>query len=399
MEPEEYCDLLLASAPSRTVETISAVSSLGRIAATDVVADTALPAFATSAMDGFGLDDSALRRALDGAEVSVSGDIPAGSPPLEIATGTAVRVMTGAQVPGTAEVVVPVEFTNAARVGAAPDHVLVSALPEGLRSGWNIKSVGEDTAIGDTVIHAGQKITSAGVGTLAMLGRRVVDVIGPLTIGLVVTGDELRTDLAAEETVASVAHPLIHNSNLPMLSAAIVNAGAVAVERSCGDDPDAFRRTLEDLEGQVDLIITTGGISAGAFEVVRQELEPEHSTFERLALRPGGPQGHGRYEDIPLLHFPGTPTGAFLAFHLFGRSLIEQRRLQSRWKKAMFAGPDIAGHHRAVTLVPGYFNSEGEVEAPPRSRLRDYSGADVVIRIPLGPEGIRTGDVIAVLDC
>ena len=399
MEPEEYCELVLPSAPSRTVETISAGSSLGRIAAKDVVADTALPAFATSAMDGFALDESALRQAVDATIVRVSGDIPAGSPPLEIETGTAVRVMTGAQVPSTAEVVVPVEFTNAARVGAAPDQILISALPEGLRSGWNIKDVGEDTAIGDTVIHAGQRFTSAGVGTLAMLGRQLVDVTRPLNIGLIVTGDELRTDLAPDDQADPIAHPLIHNSNLPMLSAAIVNAGAVPFDRSCGDDPEDFRRILEDFDGQVDLIITTGGISAGAFEVVRLALENEHSTFERLALRPGGPQGHGSYGNIPLLHFPGTPTGAFLAFHLFGLSLIEARPLRSRWKKAVYAGPDIAGHHRALTLAPGCFTPTGEVEATPRSRLRDYSGADVIIRIPVGPEGIRTGDVIAVLDC
>ena len=399
MEPEEYCEAIFPLAPSRTAETTSAVSSLGRIAATDVVADTAFPAFPTSAMDGFALDDAGLRQALDGTAVRVSGDVPAGSPPLEIEPGTAVRVMTGAQVPTTAEVVVPVEFTNAARVGAAPDRVVISSLPEGLRSCWNIKKVGEDTAIGDTVIYAGQRITSAGVGTLAMLGRQAIDVARPLNIGLIVTGDELRTDLAAADRESTVAHPLIHNSNLPMLSAAIAKAGAVPFERSCEDDPEAFRQVLAGLAGQVDLIITTGGISAGAFEVVRQALENEHSTFEHLALRPGGPQGYGLYGDVPLLHFPGTPTGAFLSFHLFGLSLIEHRPLQSRWKKAVFAGPDIAGHHRAVILVPGCFNSEGEVEAAPRARLRDYSGADVVIRIPLRPDGIRTGDVIEVLGC
>lgn len=392
MEPEEYCELIVASIPHHTAETISAVSSVGWVAAEDVTAEVDVPAFATSAMDGFALDEAALQQAQGCAEVAVNGDIPAGSMPVEIAPGTAVRVMTGAPVPTTAEVVIPVEYTDAHHTGPTPGSILISSLPAGLRTGWNIRAVGEDTQVGDTVIHAGQTITSAGVGTLAMLGRERVAVERALTIGLIVTGDELRIP-------ADAAEPFIHNSNLPMLSSAITNAGAIPIERSCGDDPDALLRILDDLENRVDLIITTGGISAGAFEVVRQALEGEHSRFLRLALRPGGPQGYGHHGTTPLLHFPGTPTGAFLSFHLFAVSLIAARPLRARWKKAIYAGPEIAGHRKAISLAPGRFNPVGEVETTDRSRLRDFSGAEVIIRIPRHPGVIRTGDVIAVLDC
>lgn len=393
MEPEEYCRLILASAPQRTEETIPTMSGHGRIAAEDVIADSPIPGFATSAMDGFALDETALTSARTGAEVDVRGDIPAGARPVDITPGTAVRVMTGAQVPATAEVVVPVEYTDAERTGPAPDRIRISSWPKGARPGWNIRAVGEDTGSGDTVITAGEVINSAGVGTLAMMGRETIRVRRPLTIGLIVTGDELVTDSATS------SQPFIHNSNLPMLSSAIAAAGAIPVERSCGDDPAVFRQIVDELRDSVDLIITTGGISAGAFEVVRQELGDEHSTFLRLSMRPGGPQGHGRIAGVPLLHFPGTPTGAFLSFHLFARSVIAARPLASRWRKAVYTGPEITGHSTAVSLVPGRFTAGGEIAAFDRSRLRDFAGAEVIIRVPRAPEAIRHGEVITVLDC
>ncbi|GAA1844229.1 molybdopterin-binding protein [Brevibacterium marinum] len=408
MEPEEYCDRLIASIPNRTVETVPVAAALGRTAAEDVIAETPIPAFATSAMDGFALDESALHRARDGAEVVVSGDIPAGSVPMATTPGTAVRVMTGAQVPTSAEVVVPVEITDAPRTGPAPNRILVSSLPSPQRPGWNIRAVGEDTREGEAVIFAGDTIGPAGVGTLAMLGLASVRVERALTIGLIVTGDELSCDptgtddrigLSGPDRLGEPEQPFVHNSNLPMLGSAIANLGAVPVERSCGDDPGAFLTILKELQGQVDLIITTGGISAGAFEVVRQALEGEHSTFLRLAQRPGGPQGHGRFGTTALLHFPGTPTGALLSFHLFGRSLIEARPLRARWRTAVFAGDEVIGHEKAMSLVPGRFTADGDVEAATRSRLRDFAGADVIIRLPRHPQVIRRGDAIAVLDC
>src|SRR5699024_5070363 len=135
---------------------------------------------------------------------------------------------------------------------------------------------------------------------------------------------------------------------------------------------------------EVDLVLTTGGISAGAFEVVRQALESEHSTFARGGMRPGSPQGHGRFGTVPVLHLTGTPQGAFLAFHLFARSLRVGRARRSRWKKGTCAGPGPARHEKAVTFRPGGFTDTGEIAAAARSRLRDFAAADVIIRIPQG---------------
>lgn len=235
-------------------------------------------------------------------------------------------------------------------------------------------------------------INSAGVGTLAMMGRETIRVRRPLTIGLIVTGDELVTDSATS------SQPFIHNSNLPMLSSAIAAAGAIPVERSCGDDPAVFRQIVDELRDSVDLIITTGGISAGAFEVVRQELGDDHSTFLRLSMRPGGPQGHGRIAGVPLLHFPGTPTGPFCpSTSLHVRSSLRGPRIEveeGRVHRSRNHGPQHSGQPGA-----GSSHRWGEIAPFERSRLRDFAGAEVIIRVPRAPGIIRPGDVIRVLDC
>lgn len=409
MEPEEYSALLTPLAPRTRAETVSAHDAMGRILAQDIVAEVAIPAFPTSAMDGFALDSAALASAGRGEAVRVVGDVPAGQRPVPIEIGCAVRVMTGAQVPTGAEAVVPVEGTDAMRTGPAPESIRVTSLPETVRTGWNIKAVGEDTRVGDVAIAAGQRLTAAGVGTLIMLGRASVPVRARARVGVIVTGDELKPVGDGSGATGNPDHdtnqaPIIHNSNLPMLSAALSSAGALVVERTCGDDPETLVSILDELAGShvseadVDLIITTGGISAGAFEVIRQALEGQSSTFRRVGMRPGGPQGHGRYGHVPVLHFPGTPQGAFLSFHLFARSLLEERSLGTRWRKAVFSGPETAAHPRAVTFLPGTWTDSGEISPGRRARLRDYSGADVVIRIPGGPDHLSRGDIIDVLD-
>src|SRR5699024_5997804 len=150
---------------------------------------------------------------------------------------------------------------------------------------------------------------------------------------------------------------------------------------------------------EVDLVLTTGGISAGAFEVVRQALESEHSTFDRVSMRPGSPQGHGRFGPLPMLHVPGTPQGAFLAFHLSARSPLVGRPPRSRWRRGLCAGPGPARHEKAVTFRPGGFTDTGEIASAARSRLRDFAAADVIIRIPQGTGEIPAGSVIEYLGC
>lgn len=167
--------------------------------------------------------------------------------------------------------------------------------------------------------------------------------------------------------------------------------------RVSDDDPDTFMAVLDDVSAESDLVITTEGISAGAFEVVRESLTDDGSTFLRLTMRPGGPQWYGRYANTPMLHFPGTPSGAYLAFHLFARSLIADTVLACRWRSAVFAGPGVDGHRKGASLIPGRFAADGRVVTGRSSRLRDSSGADAIIRVPVGPAAITAGDLVDVI--
>ncbi|WP_309131786.1 molybdopterin molybdotransferase MoeA [Brevibacterium sp.] len=398
MEPEDYDRLLAELASSVHSEVVTLETAAGRRCAHDVSARQPVPRFPTSAMDGFALDATALRAAQAGEDVRVGGDVPAGHPAPGLVPGSALRVMTGAHVPDGAEVVIPVEFTDADPTGEPPATIRVSDLPETAGHGWNIRAIGEDTNVGDLILGAGDRITDAGVGTLAMLGISALDVIRPLEVGLIVTGDELRPEqfVTADEQAENPA-ALIHNSNLPMLATAVRESGGIAHPRVCDDDPERFSRLLEELAGQVDLIITTGGISQGAYEVVRTALEGSHSTFGRVAMRPGGPQGHGRFHGTPLLHFPGTPAAAYLSFHLFARTFFDGRALAERWRKAVFTGADLIGHRRGVSLLPGRYTSTGEIEAAEWARLRDFARAEAIIRVPAAPGRVQAGDVIEVL--
>ncbi|UVI37731.1 molybdopterin molybdotransferase MoeA [Brevibacterium spongiae] len=393
MTPEDYSELIAELTPTAHPETVAAREAIGRTLRVDLVAQRSLPAFPTSAMDGFALDGAALQDARGGGAVPVIGDVPAGHDAPALRPGTAVRVMTGAPIPTGTEAVVPVEFTNAQATGGPPRSIRVSSLPEEVAKGWNIRAVGEDITAGDVVIAAGSRLSAAGVGTLAMLGIDEIAVDRAPRIGVIVTGDELRT------TGTEAAGPLILNSNLPMLASMIAAEGSDVIEATCSDDSGELRGILGEMRRVADLVITTGGISAGAFEVVRQTLDGEHSRFLRLGLRPGAPQGHGRFGDLPLLHLPGTPQGAFIGFHLFARSLMNGQVLRTRWKKGLFAGPELAHHPKAVTLRPGAFTDTGEIRAADRARLPNFAAAEAIIRIPRGTGRLSPGSVIDYLEC
>lgn len=400
MDPEDYSAELLSLIADAPTEVVPRCEAHGRTLADAVTAPHSLPTFPTSAMDGYALDRAAFASARAGEPISVTGDIPAGHPAGMLSPGTAVRIMTGSRVPTTADVVIPVELTDASRTGVRPDSIRISGIPADKRSGWNIRAVGEDTHAGDIVIPAGRRLNAAAVGVLAMLGIESARVLVPRRIGIVVTGDEVVASLAdpSGDPVTTIdSAPFVLNSNLPMLAAAVRSTGSEPVCRTSTDDPDELMSVLGDLAPTVDLIITTGGISAGAFEVVRQTLEGTHSTFLRVGIRPGGPQGWGRFGDTPLLHFPGTPAGAALAFELFARSMLRRRPLSLRWRTAIHRGVPLRCHPRAISMVPGRWTDAGEVEALSRSRLRDFAGADVIIRVPRGVGSIDAGELIRIL--
>ncbi|GFG52745.1 molybdopterin molybdenumtransferase [Mycolicibacterium agri] len=283
--------------------------ALGLVLAEDVVAPLSLPGFDNSAMDGYAViaDDVADAGPEHPVLLPVAEDIPAGrTDALTLKPGTAHRIMTGSPVPSGATAIVPVEATD-----AATDTVAIRA---SAKPGQHIRRAGEDVTAGTTVLQAGQVVTPAMLGLAAALGLGGLKVIPRQRVLVMSTGSEL----------VAPGQPLkpgqIYESNAAMLAAAVRAAGAeVVASPMVGDDVEQFRTALDNHVGDADLIITTGGVSAGAYEVVKDALLKEVE-FVKVAMQPGMPQGSGTAAGRPIVTLPGNPVSALVSFEVFIRT-------------------------------------------------------------------------------
>ncbi|MGZ4520928.1 MAG: molybdopterin molybdotransferase MoeA, partial [Mycobacteriaceae bacterium] len=255
----------------------------GRVLAEDLVAERPLPAFDNSAMDGYAVRASDIAGASAASPVTlpVGADIPAGrvdGPALQ--PGTAHRIMTGAAMPEGADAVVQVEATD-----GGTHNVTIH---EARDAGKHVRTAGEDVRAGDTVLPAGAVLGPSQLGLIAALGEPAVTVIPPVRVLVLSTGSEL------VEAGKPLLHGQIHESNGIMLATAVRAAGAVAEQlRFVADNVDEFHEALNSRIGHVDLVITSGGVSAGAYEVVKDALAGQGVEFVKVAMQPGMPQGAG----------------------------------------------------------------------------------------------------------
>lgn len=298
----------------RPALTVPIADALGLALAADVVAPLSLPGFDNSAMDGYAVLAGDIATATDSAPVQlpVAEDIPAGRTDIPTLTpGTAHRIMTGAPLPFGADTVVPVESTDAG--------VQTVTIREAKPVGRHIRRAGEDVTEGTTVLHAGQVVTPAALGLAAALGMSELTVIPRQRVLVVSTGTEL-------VTAGTPLQPgQIYESNGAMLAAAVRDAGAeVVASPMTGDDVEAFTATLRAHAGDADLIVTTGGVSAGAYEVVKDALGPGGRVeFVKVAMQPGMPQGAGTTDGgTPIVTLPGNPVSALVSFEVFLRPAL-----------------------------------------------------------------------------
>ena len=380
---------------------------VGTVLARDLVALLDLPPFDAAAMDGY-----ALRRADAGnaATLRVVGEVAAGSARVgAVATGEAVRIMTGAPVPAGADVVVPVERTSTGTFtpddgGAHPDtaDVTVPALTPDDRA--HVRRRGEDVAAGEVVAPAGTVVTARLAALAAALGHATLAVRRPPTVAVLSTGDELTP---AGEPLAPGRIP---DSNSVLVAGAVRDAGARAL-RTGGvpDTPEALAAALDDaVAAGADLIVTTGGVSVGAHDVVRTLLATPPGTgagatdvdVAAVGMQPGKPQALARWRGIPWLAAPGNPTGAYASFELFVRPMLERLRglavADDTAEERVVAGGWRSPRDRQQ-LVPVRTDDDGRVTpVGDGHRLSALALADGLAVVPADVVEVRPGDTVPV---
>jgi len=287
----------------------------GLVLGEDLVATVDLPPFENSAMDGYAVRATDIQ-ALP-VTLPVSQDIPAGrTDTAPLLAGTAARIMTGAPLPAGADVIVQVERTD----GGA-DAVRIDSAPA---PGVHVRTKGEDVRAGSVVLPAGTVIGPPQIGVAAALGFALLPLRRPLRVLVLSTGSEL------VEPGQPLGPGQIYESNAPMLAAAIsAIGGAPKVAHFVADDVEQFRAILDEAAADVDLIVTSGGVSAGAYEVVKDALTGHGIEFAKVAMQPGMPQGAGLYalggaggRQIPIVTLPGNPVSSYVSFEVFLRPAI-----------------------------------------------------------------------------
>lgn len=283
-----------------------------------------IPVFDNSAMDGFAVrfDDVATATPDEPARLRVVADMPAGSADDPgFAPGEAVRIMTGSPIPSAADTIVPFEDT----VGGLADSlgtIAVTAAP--VRRGMHVRSRGEDAAAGEELLPAGVAVSALSRASIAAAGVATVTVSRRPRVAVISTGSEL------VPPGTPLRRGQIPESNSELLAGLVTDASAeVVLRRSVPDDGDGPVRAIADArEREADAVVFSGGVSAGAYEVVKQTLA-DAMTFTRVAMQPGKPQGFGALEDGTLLFgLPGNPVSAAVSFEVFVRPalLAMQRR-------------------------------------------------------------------------
>lgn len=315
---DEYRALVEARIPARGTATKPLDECLGLTLASDAPARIPVPPFTNSAMDGFAVRrvDVAGASPEHPVRLPVIADVPAGDPAATpLRPGTAERIMTGAMMPAGADTVIRVEETDH-RPGTdrAPEAVTIL---RGAEEGANVRRAGEDVEAGDPVLTAGIPLDAVAIAAAASVGHTTLEVVPRPRVGVLATGSELR------EAGDPLGPGQIPDSNSHLLAGLVREAGCEPVEVGRAPDDPAKLLGLLAQWPALDLVITAGGISAGAYEVVRQALSGPASRFHRVAQQPGGPQGVGSTQvgaggrETPVICLPGNPVSVFTTFHMY----------------------------------------------------------------------------------
>jgi molybdenum cofactor synthesis domain-containing protein len=397
-EVEQAAALVLEHVPVPAPVRVPLAECAGRALAEDLVAAAALPAFPASAVDGY-----ALRAADAGRSLKVAGESAAGRPlGRALQAGTAVRILTGGQVPEGADCVVMVED-----VTLDGDHVTV---PEGLKPNQNFHAPGADLKAGELVLRAGAQLGAAEIGLAAALGIPALDVRPRPRVALLSTGDEL------VEVGGRLGPGQIPDSNRWALLAALHEAGAEVEVLGIGpDEAGALRRVVVEALVDADVLVTSGGVSVGTHDLIKPLLESLGTVHVgRVKLKPGkpftfatipfSPNGQRQGEDVRIAFgLPGFPVSSLVTFEVFvrpalrkmqGFEKIQRPTLPVRLAYDARATADRTEYQRVTLKRQGLELIAESTGSQSSSRLMSLAGAHALVRIPPGDHGIKAGSVV-----
>lgn len=294
------------------LETVALRAALGRTLAHDLSSRVDHPSSDNSALDGYACHTTDTTSATPETPVVLKliGDVPAGSPFYGVVgTGEAVSIYTGATLPGGADAIVGVEFAE-----VTGDTVSLSRPA----STGDVRPRAQDLQLGEIYLRRGERITAAAVGVAAMMGHAEIPVIRRPRVGILATGDEI------VEPGQPIREGQVYNSNAYALAALVERAGGEAVPLpNVRDDIKALEASLNDLS--LDLLLTSGGVSMGRYDFVRDLLFDKGQVhFWKAAMKPGGPVLFGSYDGLPVLGLPGNPVSSLVVFELLGRAFVQQ---------------------------------------------------------------------------
>ncbi|MFC0581479.1 molybdopterin molybdotransferase MoeA [Micrococcoides hystricis] len=400
---------------------------LGAQLSEDVVARVSLPFFDNSQMDGYAVNAADLAELVpgaDGREMPVVATIAAGLRPEPLQPGTTAAIMTGAQVPEGATAVVPVEDALPSTFAdGIPDSVRFT---RPVQPGTFIRSAGSDLQAGTVIATAGQRLTPRLLGVCAALGLGETDVavesVTSLeathprpTVLVISTGDEVVAPGTVPATQLAGSGK-IFDANTTLLATTLTDYGCEAVVRRPSDDnPEQFVATLTELVATLkpDFILSSGGVSAGAFEVVKLALQTHGVSFSKVAMQPGGPQGSGLlqlpgHDPLPLLALPGNPVSCWISVEAFVRPVLVEAGLRRATSEHLSPRRTFTAELRLETasepspkallqLRRAHVDEAGHVElvaGPSSHLLTALAHANAIVPVPVGVDHLSNGQQI-----
>ncbi len=395
IEVQRALQIVLSSATVLDGERRAILDCLGYVLAEDVPADMDIPPFDNSAMDGYAVlaADTIAANTDKPVQLRVVADLPAGyAPPTAVRSGEAVRIMTGAPLPPGTDAVARSEIAV-----RGDGTVLITS---SVRPGQDVRYSGEDVKKGDTVLARGTPIRPAEVGMLATLGRRDALVVRKLRVAVLTTGDEL------VDPWEPVTPGKIRNSNLYSISAQV---------KACGGEPvplGVARDTVEQLEAKVrlgseaDMLITSGGVSVGDYDVVKTVLaRMGEILFWKVQMRPGSPVVFGRILGKPMFGLPGNPTASMVAFEQFvrpailkmsGRTALRRHEVEATLEENVKNRPGVRNFVRAIATERDgrwFVRRSGEQGS---AMLRSMVRSNALLVVPETASKLSEGDKVQV---